>query len=92
MIYLRDYREIAVIALTETWLQDRDSDGTVNIDGFTLIRSDRIDTYKERGGGVAVYINDKWWIQVTIKDSLSNKDIEFLVISCRPFYLPREFS
>lgn len=89
--YLREYRESAVIAITETWLQDRDSDGTVTIDGFTLIRSDRRNTDKERGGGIAVYINNKWCTQVTVNESFCNKDIELLVISCRPFYLPREF-
>ena len=63
----------------------------MNIDGFTLTRSDRRDIGKERGGGVAVYINNKWCTQVTVKESFCNKDIEYLVISCRPFYLPREF-
>ena len=30
------YRDCCFMCLTETWLQDRDADETVDIDGFTL--------------------------------------------------------
>lgn len=89
--YLYEYRESAIIALTETWLQDRDADGIYSLDGFVLIRSDRGGVDKDRGGGVAVYINEKWCSQVNINEKYCDKDIEYLVISCHPFYLPREF-
>lgn len=89
--YIHEYRDSALIALTETWLQDQDADSTVNVDGFKLIRSDRRDVDKERGGGVAVYVNERWCSQVIVKESHCVKDIEYLVVSCRPFYLPREF-
>ena len=39
--YSQEYRKSALIALTETWLQERDADETFNIDGFVLVRSDR---------------------------------------------------
>ncbi len=57
--YLRDFRESSFISLTETWLQDKDVDETVNIDGFSLVRADRKDKVKQKGGGVAVYVKDK---------------------------------
>ena len=66
-------------------------DGTYNLDGFVLIRSDRVGVDKERGGGVVVYVNEKWCSQVNINEKYCDKDIEYLVVSCRPFYLPREF-
>ena len=34
----------------------------------------------------------RWCKDVTIEESFCNDDIEYLVIACRPFYLPREFS
>ena len=90
--FYREYRESAIIALSETWLQDRDADSTVELDNFTLTRSDRRNLERQRGGGLAVYVNDSWCTEVNIKESFCNDDIEYLVISCRPFYLPREFS
>lgn len=90
--FQHEYRESAVIALTETWLEDKDSDSTVSIDGFHLIRSDRKDTNKRHGGGVAAYVNEKWCKQSTVRERFCSNYIEYLVISCRPFYLPREFN
>ena len=46
---------------------------------------------KERGGGVAVYINEKWCSKVSVNEKYCDKNMEYLVVSCRPFYLPREF-
>ena len=89
--YSHEYRKSALISLTETWLQERDADGTFNIDGFVLVRSDREGVVKERGGGVAVYINEKWCSQVSVNEKYCDKNMEYLVVSCRPFYLPREF-
>lgn len=89
--FIRDYRESAIVAVTESWLEDKDLDETVNIDGFSLIRSDRRNTVKVQGGGIAVYINENWCKQVTVKYSFCSDDLEYQVLSCRPFYLPREF-
>ncbi|KAK4324485.1 hypothetical protein Pmani_004892 [Petrolisthes manimaculis] len=58
--FIQEYRDSAVIALTETWLQDRDADSTVTIDGFMLVRSDRRGVDKDRGGRVASYVNNRW--------------------------------
>lgn len=90
--FFRDFRESAIIGLTETWLQGNDPDSTYEIDGFKLVRSDRRGLVKQKGGGVGLYINERWCSQVTIKETYCSEDIEYLVVSCRPFYLPREFS
>ena len=37
------------------------------------------------------FINERWWNNHTVKRILCTPDIELLSISCRPFYLPREF-
>ena len=90
--FLSEYRESALIGLSETWLQENDPDSTYDIDGFKFIRSDRRDLTKQRGGGVGLYVNERWCSQVTVKETYCSDDIEYLVVSCRPFYLPREFN
>ena len=61
-----EYRDSSLICLTQTWLKHRDSDVTVN--NFSLVINDRDLTSKHRGGGLAIYINERWCINFTIKD------------------------
>jgi ribosome assembly protein 1 len=86
------YRESSMICLTETWLQERDPDSSVDIDGFTLLRCDRKLNSKTRGGGVCVYVNEKWCKNVSIVETHCDKNIEILVFSLRSYYLPREIN
>lgn len=62
----------------ETWLKPSLSDGHVNIDGFQIIRLDRL---HKRGGGVALYLNNLYAYE-TMSDELnvSNEDVEVLTI------------
>ena len=60
--------------------------------GFTLFRADRQNTSKKSGGGVCAYINNRWANNATVQDSHCSDDIEFMVLQCRPFYLPRELN
>ena len=39
-----------------------------------------------------MYVNDRWCTQVNVKERFCCDDLEFLAITCRPFYLPREFN
>ena len=81
------------MCFTETWLREDIDDGCVNIDGFSLIRSDRNkDSGKQTGGGVCMYINDRWANNWTVKKKLCTPNIELLTVGVRPFYLPREFT
>ena len=57
--YITDYRESGFIALPKTYLHEKDEDGTVNIDGLSLVRGDRKEAKKQRGSGVGVYITGK---------------------------------
>ncbi|KAI3374668.1 hypothetical protein L3Q82_021241 [Scortum barcoo] len=49
---------------------------------------------KRKGGGLAVFVNDRWCNpgHITIKEQHCCKDIELLAVSMRPYYLPREFT
>ena len=72
------------------------SDELVNLDNFRLFRRDRdtITTGKKSGGGVCTYVNTKWCNPQNChyKYSYSDKNIEMLTVSIRPYYIPREFT
>ena len=87
-----EYRDVSLICLTETWLGSKDADGTVHLDNFSLIRGDRILGNKQQGGGVCVYVNQRWCKNVTVKCIFCDDNVEYLTIACRPFHLPREFN
>ena len=88
------YRESSMLCLTETWLQEnRDPDSAFQIDGYNLVRGDRTaESGKQAGGGVCAYINERWCKNYFVLQKQCNKDIEFMTLSLRPFYLPREFN
>ena len=91
-MFNKEYRDSSLICLTETWLENKDADGTVHIDNFNLIRGDRIKGNKQHGGGVCIYVNERWCKNVTLKCTYCDDNVEYLTVACRPFYLPREFS
>ncbi|PIK33982.1 hypothetical protein BSL78_29199 [Apostichopus japonicus] len=94
--YLSDFRNTCIVSFTETWLTGNHSDDHVNIDGFQLVRGDRDleAAGKCSGGGVCVYVNQKWCHPNNVyrKDYVCTPHLEMLTVSVRPFYLPREFS
>ena len=87
-----EFRDSSLICLTETWLQSQDADGTVDLDNFSLIRGDRILGHKQQGGGVCIYVNQRWCKNVTVKQVHCDENVEYLTVACRPFFLPREFN
>ena len=46
---------------------------------------------KEKGGGVYLYVNERWYKTVIVRHKLCTPDIELLSVSLRPLYVPREF-
>ncbi len=51
-------------------------------------------TGKSRGGGVCFYINNSWCNERNLHSikSFCSPDLEFHMLLCRPFWLPREFT
>lgn len=94
--YSNEYRNASVICLCETFLHTSVTDSCVDIENFTLVRCDRDseNTQKSLGGGVCIYINERWCHPNNIKvmEKISAPSLELLSISLRPYYLPREFS
>ena len=87
-----EYRESAMIGLSETWLDENVTDTEINLPGFTCIRGDRTSASgKRHSGGVGLFINERWCNNATASAKVCLPDIEFLTVSVRPFYLPREF-
>ena len=92
--FLHEYREASLISLTETWLNSDINDSSFDLPGFSLFRCDRtIDSCKSTGGGVCIYVNDRYCHQnnVNVINKISCPDFELLTIKIVPFYLPREF-
>ena len=83
------------MCFSETWLNENDSDDSLDIEGFTIIRSDCTgESGKQNGGGVCFYFNQLWANKnnIHVKKQICNEDIELLSVYVRPYYLPREFT
>lgn len=90
----RGVRDCCVYVFTETWLNNNIMDSAMQLQGLTMHRADRVAslTGKERGGGLAVYVNNLWCQDSVTVSVHCSPHIELLTVKCRPFYLPRELT
>ena len=88
----RDFAHSAAHCLTETC--DSIPDCGLYLPGFQLLRVDRITELsgKSEGGGICFYIHEGWCTVVTVLHEYLDMNLEFLVLNCKSFYSPREFS
>ena len=73
----------AVIAISESWLDDSVLDGEVSIDGYSLQRNDR----NRQGGGVCLYIHNRYaYTTLTdiVTDGLESLWINVLLPKTKP--------
>ena len=90
--YLNEYRDCSFLCLTETWFKDSDSNIDSDIDGFICKRMDRTpESGKSLGGGVCIYVNEKWCTNICVKYNYCLPDVELITVGLLPHYLPREF-
>ena len=83
IFYQRDTKNCNILCFTESWLNDDMN----NMAGYTLYRLDRTAT-----SGLCIFVNNSW---CTISKDVSrfcSPEVGYLMISCRPQYLPSEFS
>jgi len=69
-----------VIGITETWATASINDSELSIDGYTIIRKDRIIGIKTRGGGVLLYIKN--CLNVVVREEFSDDDFDAECIWC----------
>ena len=82
-----------VIAIVKSWAKQDISDNFLALDGFNTIRWDRQETSgKQKGGGLLLYVNKDWGVNISIKEQICTPEVEILAVCVRPFWLPREFS
>ncbi|GFR80981.1 endonuclease domain of the non-LTR retrotransposon LINE-1, partial [Elysia marginata] len=77
-----------------TWLNNNIPDSDVDIENYTVYRSDRTkNSGNSNGGGVCAYVNNKWCTvnNTHIIQRVCTPDLELLSLSLRPYYIPREF-
>ncbi len=71
-------------------------DSAIELTGFSVHRSDRTKelTGKSRGGGICFFINNSWCDERNLHSikSFCSPDLEFHMLLCRPFWLPKEFT
>ncbi len=90
----RTVRDCCVFVFTETWLNNSVPDCAIQLEQLTCYRADRalIEGGKRRGGGLCVYINNVWCRDAVVVCKHCSPLVEFMIIKCRPFYLPREYT
>lgn len=85
--------DCCIMVIMETWLHDNIPDLAMELAGRSLYCADRTaDSGNSRGGGVCAYIHNSWCTDTIAIERHCCPDLEFLMLKCRPFYLPREFS
>ncbi|KAM9816502.1 uncharacterized protein ACBT44_010814 isoform 1-T1 [Syngnathus typhle] len=90
----RTVRDCCVLVFTETWLTVNIPDSAVHLERLACYRADRaiVRGGKSRGGGICVYIRDERCRDSVVVCKHCSPLAEFVIIKCRPFYLPREFT
>ena len=77
---------------SESWLHTDVPDHNVSTEGFHTVRADRdcSTSGKRKGGGLAVYLNDRWCNpgHITVNDCICGPDIELLDADAIPTIYP----
>ena len=75
------------LCIVETWLQSHIHDNIVTLEGYNIIRRDRIEAIH---GGVCMFIKDT--LKFTVLENLQEVDFEALWIKILPSRLPRGYN
>ena len=88
------YSNADFLCCSETWLTDKYDNGIVSISGMSLYRNDRCNAAEydirmgyvpKRGGGVAIYVSDKWsaYTLICAENTIITKDVESICMSVK---------
>lgn len=75
-----------VLSITETWLKPSNTNKSVELEGYAIVRSDRKIKKKTRGGGVAFYVK-KTLKHFVISKSEPESEIEYIFIKIKQINL-----
>ena len=80
-----------VICVTETWLQPHISTTQTELAGYTQFRKDRdlTSSGKECGGGILLYVDEKWATNWKVINSYCDHSLEMLTVKINPHWKPR---
>ncbi len=83
-----------MFVFTETWLNDNIPDSAIQLHGLSCCRVDRDSLLSGETcrGGLCVYINKEWCKNAVAVTKHCSSLVKFMVVKCRQFYLPREFT
>jgi hypothetical protein len=77
----------------EVLLSSMDFTVATQLAGFKLFRKHRTAASgKTRGDGLCIFVNNSWCTKYKEVSRFCSPEVEYLMISCRPRYLPREFT
>ena len=87
-------KNCCLLAITESWLSSNIQDSQIALEDYTLIRHDRSasSTNKTIGGGLLIYINNKWSDSYKLISTHRDPVLETMAIALRPHWSPREIS
>ncbi len=90
----RTVRDCCVFVFTETWFNNSVPDCAIQLEQLTCYRADKalVEGGQRCGGGLCVYINNVWCRDAVVVCKHCSPLVEFMIIKCRPFYLPREYT
>ena len=77
------YKFCDVIVITETWLNVSIPDSSIMMPDYTLIRQDRYKSDLKKGGGVCIYVKDKYTIDHLAELSEVTSEYEILCIKVK---------
>lgn len=89
----QEIRECCTLIFTETWLSEKVPESSVQLQTHSIHRGDwTAASGKAKGEGVYVFINNSWCGDIQTVFKHCSPDMEFLLLKCHPYYLPREFT
>ena len=77
------FRNFDILIFTETWLTKSILSSALHINGFNLVRQDRVNVSKKSGAGIVCYINSEMDYTVS-NSSVVSSDYEILGIEVKP--------
>lgn len=81
-----EHSRLSLIGIAETWLKPSNTNKSVELSEYTIVRSDRSSKTKKRGGGVALYVK-KGLKHTVVARPKTGSEIDFLFLKLQTLNL-----